>query len=393
MGLTIQDMLSGDIVKRQAPQQDSMAGLGTLLSFLSQGQVQMPQAAPLPESRGADTSMLMHMMGQSKSNKDELDADQLVKSLMGNVGTDRVPTPLMGAHDATPGEGYLGGQKTPEEVMSGLMSNKVTRPFGMAMLNDQFAPRAPVAPHYMEMGVPGKEGYRTNAVMGPNGPQAIGEPWKPSSGVNIDMGNGTQMRPATDAEKLDWGFSPKIPATKNTKTGELVQHPVSVTEDQAKSGMFYGGLNRAVEHMKNNLDFIATQPADSMKDFAADTVSGLGIPFVSPLANSNVSPDRQAFNQQRSQALTAIIHSMSGSGFSEKEQETKAEAMVPKWGDDKKTIASKIQEMGSVANDLKKRAGPGIADEVKSAPEVIPALSPDSGKEIEAEMRRRGLLK
>jgi hypothetical protein len=157
--------------------------------------------------------------------------------------------------------------------------------------------------------------------------------------------------------------------------------------------MFYGGLNRAVEHMKNNLDFIATQPADSMKDFAADTVSGLGIPFVSPLANSNVSPDRQAFNQQRSQALTAIIHSMSGSGFSEKEQETKAEAMVPKWGDDKKTIASKIQEMGSVANDLKKRAGPGIADEVKSAPEVIPALSPDSGKEIEAEMRRRGLLK
>ena len=47
MGLTIQDLLSGDIVKPRVAAPDANNGLGQMLAFLSQGQNQ--HAAALPQ--------------------------------------------------------------------------------------------------------------------------------------------------------------------------------------------------------------------------------------------------------------------------------------------------------------------------------------------------------
>ena len=47
MGISIQDLLSGDIVKpRQQVQQAE--GLGSLLAYISQGQLQSPQLPSMP---------------------------------------------------------------------------------------------------------------------------------------------------------------------------------------------------------------------------------------------------------------------------------------------------------------------------------------------------------
>ena len=81
MGLTIQDLLSGDIVKpRVAPQDDSRQALGSMLAFLSQGQNQQAPTLPAqpnyaemykvsPEERAAREKQKAHLASMQRMNE------------------------------------------------------------------------------------------------------------------------------------------------------------------------------------------------------------------------------------------------------------------------------------------------------------------------------------
>ena len=69
MGLTIQDLLSGDIVKpRPQQEQNSNAGLGTMLSFLSQGG--QNQIASVPKQDNfMDSAFMQNTMKDSADRR------------------------------------------------------------------------------------------------------------------------------------------------------------------------------------------------------------------------------------------------------------------------------------------------------------------------------------
>jgi hypothetical protein len=386
------DMLGGGVQRREAPTQDS--SLGQLLGFLSQGQTQAPQMQQ--QGGGPVDTSLIHLLMQEHDRQKEQDyADegaQLRQKLMGSPGEDRVPTPLLGAHDAVKGSGYLGGELSPKDVMAGLLGSKdkTTSAAGLAMLNDQFAPRTPVAPHYMEMGVPGKEGYRVNAVMGPNGPQAIGEPWKPSSGVTVNTGeNGTQ-RVLTPKEKEDYGFTASSVVGVDHK-GEMkvIQQP---TEAQGKDAGRHG-MQQTFDKQYSNLISEGYNPTEVTKDRFLQPgldMSGYIGPAVATAARQNMDPKAVRYNQIMDSWVETFGRDVSGGAITPPEYPTWRKMYWPQQGDSPEAVLEKTERRKAYEQSLNSRSG---ETSIHAKPEVIPALSPDSGKEIEAEMRRRGLLK
>jgi hypothetical protein len=111
----LMDMLGGGVQRREAPTQDS--SLGQLLGFLSQSQQQAPQMQQ--QGSGPVDTSLIHLLMQEHEKQKLVDRHQeavdYMKNLVGTPGSDRVPTPMLGAQDATPGTGMLGGKMTPKE--------------------------------------------------------------------------------------------------------------------------------------------------------------------------------------------------------------------------------------------------------------------------------------
>ena len=362
MGLTIQDMLSGDIVKRQAPQQDAMAGLGTLLQFLSQGQVQMPQMPALPESRPVDPSAFMHMMAQNKADKDAAEGAANARQLMGTPGEDRLPTPMLGAHDAVEGTGYLGGKISPQEVMAGLLSNKTTMPSGFAMLNDQFAPRAPVAPHYMEMGVPGKEGYRVNAVMTPNGPQAIGAPWKPSSGVTIN--NTDKIPPPSPGYMWNKDAESQYPIPGGPQDPNNKQP----TQAEDTSTKFGNGMESASKRMNDALKKYNVERT-SLADRASRVLGDGYGDIASQISNAIKSPDRRMLDQSVAEFRQFALTAMTGAAYSQDQKDDILRGMIPTDSDDPAAQAAKLEARDNFTRSMI-QAGLPISKRTPASPKV-----------------------
>jgi hypothetical protein len=84
MGLTIQDLLSGDIVKpRVAPQDDSSRALGQMLAFLSQGQNQQAPALPDQPNYAALYKVSPEERAAREKQKAHLASMQQMKELIG----------------------------------------------------------------------------------------------------------------------------------------------------------------------------------------------------------------------------------------------------------------------------------------------------------------------
>lgn len=368
----IENLLSGQSVQpRQAAQ--APMDIGSLMSFISQGQAQAPQL-PQPEQGrgGADIGSILQLFHMYKQSKDKSKAQEYMKQLLGTPGQERIPTPYKDARNAVPGTGMLGGKMSIQDLAAGLIGSpdEAAQGAGFQMFQDMAKPHVRTQPTIHSMGAPGKDGYKVNFYLDDNNkPVPVGEPYKEGAGVTINTGDtGKMMEPASTADKAAWGIPNDVPATRNNKTGEVQAHPKAVTEDQAKSGMFYGSLNRAINNMDSVMKNGNTTDIEShIKDFVGDTIGSIPIGVTQNIGNAMKSGNRQLFDQARAEAITAVVHSMSGSGFTAEEQQLKANMMVPRWGDRPEAIAAKLSTMKGIESDLAKRAGPSLQQPIEKS--------------------------
>lgn len=344
MGLTIQDLLSGDIVKpRVAPQDDSHQALGSMLAFLSQGQNQ--QAPTLPAQ--PNYAEMYRITPQERAAKLEAEqhaaAVEQMKALVGTPGSpgNGIRTPYHNAQLPTKGSGLLGGGSL-EEFAAGLATSPspAYASAGVDMIRDS---AKPIAPHYITMGVKGQPGYETNARVDGSTVTAIGEPRKSYAGTNIFTGDGMQMRPSTPEEHVAWGIPLNVPATTNTKTGEVVEHAArqpSATEDtNTKFGEGMASASKRIDEALANYNIEDSPP----RDRAGRLLESTGLDVGSQAANAIKTPARRQFDQAASEFIQFALPAMTGAAYSQDQKDDAFRAMLPTDSDDIVTRRLKSQ--------------------------------------------------
>lgn len=383
MGLTIQDLLSGDIVKPRIAAPDTNNGLGQMLAFLSQGQNQ--QAAPIPQQ--PNYAEIYRVSPQERlakeKQKEHLDSIEQMKTLVGDRGQpgNGVPTPYRSAQLPTSGTGLIGGAMDPREFAARVsaLPDETMATHGLQMLDNFNRPTTPSSVH--SMGAPGKPGWKVNFVLGPNNTAIpVGEPYRENSGTNIFTGDGMKMQPATSEEKSAWGIPLNVPATTNKQTGEVVAHPTTTTEAQNKAFTHYTGLNKAVESLDKLMstrDMSPISSSNNLTDYAGDIIAGTNIPVLKTFGKSMQSADQQLFSQAQQAAKINIIHALTGGGYTAQEAEDKADAYVPQWGEKPETWAAKKSALASELDALGVSSG---------RPELQAPSSPPNGNFIKSKV-------
>ena len=124
MGITVQDLLSGNIVQpRQAPAQDTNTGLGQMLQFLTQSNSQ--PVAQVPASTYPSLSDLASISANRRKEREQADAVEQRKKLFGTlaVGANGIHAPLLGANYGVGGTGVLDGKVSMNQALQELMAS------------------------------------------------------------------------------------------------------------------------------------------------------------------------------------------------------------------------------------------------------------------------------
>ena len=123
MGFSIAEMLSGNIVQpRQAPQDNSSAGLGQMLSFLMNSNQQ--PVAQVPESKYPSLSELATISAGRRKEKQQADATEQMRQLIGvpEIIERNSADPLSNQNIVTQrGTGVSGGQGSINDVLFQMM--------------------------------------------------------------------------------------------------------------------------------------------------------------------------------------------------------------------------------------------------------------------------------
>jgi hypothetical protein len=359
MGLTIQDLLSGDIVKpRVVPQDDSHQALGSMLAFLSQGQNQ--QAASIPQQ--PNYAELYRVSPQERAAKQEAEqhaaAVEQMKGLIGDTGSpgNGIPTPYRDAQLPTKGSGLLGGGSLQEFAAKLATSpSPAYASAGVDMIRDS---AKPIGPHYITMGVKGQPGYETNARVDGSTVTAIGEPRKSYTGTNIFTGDGMQKRPASNEEKSAWGIPLNEPATMDLKTGEVVGHAVrqpSATEDT--NTKFGGGMAAASKRMDDALLNYNIENAPLI-DRAGSILEATGLNVANQAANAIKTPEGRQFDQAASEFIQFALPAMTGASYTQDQKDDAFRAMIPTYSDDLVTRRLKSQARADFIKQTKEAGLP-----------------------------------
>ena len=382
MGLTIQDLLSGDIVKpREAPQDNSHQALGSMLAFLSQGQNQ--QAASIPQQ--PNYAELYRVTPQERAAKLEAEqhaaAVEQMKTLIGTPGSpgNGIRTPYRTAQLPTKGSGLLGGGSLQE--FAAKLATSPSPAYASAGV-DMLAAK-PTAPHYITMGVKGQPGYEVNARVDGDTATPIGDPRKSYVGTNIFTGDGMQKRPATPEEIKAWGLPPGEPATMDLKTGEVVGHPRATTEAQSKAYTHYAGLSTAIESLDRLMSTRNMNPISSTgnaKDYIGSVLSDTNMPGVKTLGKTLESDSYQLFSQAQEAAKINIIHALTGGGYTKDEKEDKANAYIPQWGESDATWAAKKAALEVELNAIGASSGRPELQAVPGQPKLDGTVESDGSK-------------
>lgn len=374
-----------ELLKQQAMSQSQPRGIvqsevpGGLLAMLSQGnqvstpdmsgilntqapQIQMPEMPTYRGGSGLGKSVISSLLGEwfdeRKATKEATRADMQRKQ------------------DVAYLESISGITDPKERAMALMQSNiKAAADAGKDIAVDQFKQPDPEKVKIVEMGVPGHPDLRQQAYYDAATKQLtpIGNPWRPSAGVVVNTGDGTMMRPATDEQKTQWGIDTRVPATYNAKTGEVVAHPKTVTEDQGKAGMNVTGLQSAVSTMREILKTKSMDPRANTQDYTGDVLQSTGIPVVRDIGNAMKSAEQQKFDQSKAQLITSVVHLLSGQGFTNAEIEEKLKAYAPIWGEDPSVTEQKLNAIGALEQSGKERAGPAIPADKSPKLDLPPA--------------------
>lgn len=335
MGLTVQDLLSGDIVKpRVAPQDDSRQALGSMLAFLSQGQNQ--QAPALPEQ--PNYAELYKVTPQERAAKQEAEqhaaAVEQMKTLIGEPSSpgNGILPPYRDAQLPTKGSGLLGGGSL--EEFAAKLATSPSPAYASAGVDMIRNSAKPIAPHYITMGVPDQPGYEINARVDGNIATPIGLPRKSYTGTNIFTGDGMQKRPATSEEKEAWSIPPGEPATIDLKTGEVVGHALrqpSATEDaNTKFGEGMSSASKRIDEALANYN-IEDPP---MRDRAGRILESTGLDVGSQAANALKTSARRQLDQATSEFIQFALPAMTGASYTQDQKEDALRAMLPTDSDD-----------------------------------------------------------
>lgn len=335
MGLTIQDLLSGDIVKPRVTTQDTNNGLGSMLAFLSQGQNQ--QAPTLPAQ--PNYAEMYRITPQERATKQEAEqhtaAVEQMKALVGAPGSpgNGIRTPYRNAQLPTKGSGLLGGGSL-EEFAAKLATSPspAYASAGVDMIRDS---AKPIAPHYITMGVPGSPDMVINARVDGNTATAIGVPHK-SSNININT-----------ADKLP----PPAAGYAWNKEGTM-QHPIiggpadpkvkqpSATEDIATK--FGEGMSSASKRMDEALANYNIEDSP-IRDRTSRLLESTGLDVGSQAANALKTPARRQFDQATSEFIQFALPAMTGAAYSQDQKDDAFRAMLPTDSDDIVTRRLKSQ--------------------------------------------------
>lgn len=197
---------------------------------------------------------------------------------------------------------------------------------------------------------------------------------KPSQQTNINMGTNNRPIILTPDEQMTYvGKVAKEgePQPRWTKDGDIkVGAPVGITEDQAKASQYATGVDSALStiyDIANSKDF---SPSLNNKDFIGSELEKTGLPVVSAYGTAMQSETQQTYSQAKREAETHLIHALSGSGFTEKEEQIKTLAYLPDWGDKQQVVRAKQHALAAQLDALVSRAGPAARPELRAAAEL-----------------------
>ena len=171
MGFSIAEMLSGNIVQpRQAPQDNSSAGLGQMLSFLMNSNQQPVAQVDAPQM--PSLSELASISAGRRKEKQQADATEQMRQLIGT-------RPVMGVDSADPvlanglpGTGVLGGKTSMNDALLQMIANPDSGIAQQALstysnLNKPRTEHAPPTGYFFD-DTGGLQPYKTNGINGVN---------------------------------------------------------------------------------------------------------------------------------------------------------------------------------------------------------------------------------
>lgn len=355
MAFNIVDMLRGDIVQRQQPQQNSSAGLGEMLSYLMQSSNQ--PVAKVPEQAQYWTPPSLSEIAQVSANrrqeKQQEDSFAKLQELIGTKGTpgNNIPIPFRGAVLPTKGTGLRGGGSL-EDFAIGLagVPDKVLASQGFDMITNLSKPTPQPALH--SMGVPNKPGYKVNFYLDDNNqPVPVGEPYKADGGININTGaTGAMGNLLSDDQKIKANIPVKDVAQFNSSGGisiiKSAPAPVELKDWQRKDLDFVTRMMQADKVLSEvGTDY------DPAYVKAARYVENT--PILGDIANAAISENDQRVLQAQRQFLNSVLRPESGAVIGDVEFASGVKQYFPQPNESKKIQEQKANARRTAIEGLK----------------------------------------
>ena len=365
MAFNIVDMLRGDIVQRQQPQQNSSAGLGEMLSYLMQSTNQ--PVAKVPEQaqywNPPSLSEIAQVSANRRQEKQQEDSFAKLQELIGTKGTpgNNIPIPFRGAVLPTKGTGLRGGGSL-EDFAIGLagLPDKTLASQGFDMITNLSKPTPQPALH--SMGVPNKPGYKVNFYLDANNqPVPVGEPYKADGGININTGvTGAMGNILTKEQKQQAGIPEADVAQVNQSGGiNIVKSAPALTDAQRKIGsnlMQEKALESQIKDLTNKYD-----PTEITLDNTAlaklSEMQGTAGSMIGAYAKKNMSPESQDYLRLMNTWIENFGRDKSGGAIVDEEYPTWRRQYFAQPGDNIDQIAKKEASRKKYMQGLKMQYG------------------------------------
>ncbi len=343
MAFNIVDMLRGDIVQRQQPQQNSSSGLGEMLSYLMQSANQ-PVARLSEQGQSwspASLSELAQVSANRRQEKQQEDSFAKLQELIGTKGTpgNNIPIPFRGAVLPTKGTGLRGGGSL-EDFAIGLagLPDKALASQGFDMITNLSKPTPQPALH--SMGVPNKPGWKVNFYLDANNqPVPVGEPYKADGGININTGAtgamGNILTPEQNkAIRIHEKDVAQVDPSGKISIIKPAPAPVELKDWQRKDLDFATRMIKA--------DKVLSQVGTNYSPAAVKAARFLeNVPFVDDLAYANLDTNDQKVLQAQLQLLNSVLRPESGAVIGDTEFSTGERQYFPRPNDPQELLDQK----------------------------------------------------
>lgn len=212
----------------------------------------------------------------------------------------------------------------------------------------------------------------------------IGPDGKPTFAARGDVLNG-DYKPMSSVTKPPTGFAFSVDEMGNQTLVPIAGGPAdptfkAPTEFQAKSGIY-------ASRMQNSDSIIAEKSGKD--DVNPWEITKASLPVI---GNYLVSDDYQKVDQAKRDFVNATLRQESGATITPAEFSNAEKQYFPQPGDSKEVIEQKARNRRIVLEEMQNNAGRGYAAR-KSGESQVESAPPSTDPGLEAELRRRGLLK